>query len=306
LAKVRPLELKKFPKDIWFHPHGLYLYQDNLQRLLYVINHAYQGGGERIEVFKVTGENYDEISVEYYQSIAPEIFSGLLGILNDLVVIEPGKFYITQFRSFSDCTDGDSQSLKCKFYWVMDMIFLLLRIPYTTVWFGSYNPSIAGKITDVDFFRVSQYEVTVNGITYLPKEKLILVANPTDRVLLVYSINETTHQLTKEASVPSILGIDNLSVNQKTGKIYAGVFNLAEYISFAAEVHSTKQRDTSKSVCGGIYEINLKNTKSPSFILQLYLPGNFYSGISSAIEVDDHYVFGSWYDHGITICKVKK
>lgn len=38
------------PKEIAFHPHGIYLYQ---KKLLYIINHAYKQGGERIEVVKI-------------------------------------------------------------------------------------------------------------------------------------------------------------------------------------------------------------------------------------------------------------
>jgi hypothetical protein len=42
-------QIINFPKDITFHPHGVYLYKN----LLYVINHAYSLGGERIEVLKI-------------------------------------------------------------------------------------------------------------------------------------------------------------------------------------------------------------------------------------------------------------
>ena len=39
-----------FPKEIDFHPHGVYIFNNNL---LYVINHAYNFGGERIEVIEI-------------------------------------------------------------------------------------------------------------------------------------------------------------------------------------------------------------------------------------------------------------
>lgn len=36
-----------------FHPHGIYIRKDKTDnQWLYVINHAYDKGGERIDVFK--------------------------------------------------------------------------------------------------------------------------------------------------------------------------------------------------------------------------------------------------------------
>ena len=46
--------IKGFPEEIAFHPHGIFLYK---QTFLYVINHAYKNGGERIEVIKIQKDN---------------------------------------------------------------------------------------------------------------------------------------------------------------------------------------------------------------------------------------------------------
>jgi hypothetical protein len=47
---VTALEMKGFPPHLKFFPHGIYLLE---KRLLYIINHAYDKGGERVEVFQV-------------------------------------------------------------------------------------------------------------------------------------------------------------------------------------------------------------------------------------------------------------
>jgi hypothetical protein len=47
--RIIKLEIKDFPKNISFHPHGIYISNDEL----YIINHAYSRGGERVEVFKL-------------------------------------------------------------------------------------------------------------------------------------------------------------------------------------------------------------------------------------------------------------
>ena len=46
-----------FPQEIAFHPHGVHLYK---QAFLYVINHGYKYGGERIEVIKIQKESNSE------------------------------------------------------------------------------------------------------------------------------------------------------------------------------------------------------------------------------------------------------
>lgn len=45
------LTLEGFPPDIAFHPHGMHFRRETAE--MFVINHAYSEGGERIDVFKV-------------------------------------------------------------------------------------------------------------------------------------------------------------------------------------------------------------------------------------------------------------
>jgi len=49
-----------FPENVAFHPHGNYLYRNNF---LYVINHAYKYGGERIEIIKIQKENKSNFKI---------------------------------------------------------------------------------------------------------------------------------------------------------------------------------------------------------------------------------------------------
>ena len=49
-TKVATLSLENFPTDVDFHPHGIHLLRNNNQMLLFVINHAYTAGGERVEL----------------------------------------------------------------------------------------------------------------------------------------------------------------------------------------------------------------------------------------------------------------
>ncbi len=62
-------------------------------RLLYVINHAFGKGGERVEVFEL--KTSPELKITYSRSIRfPDKYAGNL---NDLVMIGLDEFYITEF-----------------------------------------------------------------------------------------------------------------------------------------------------------------------------------------------------------------
>ena len=49
-----------FPKEIAFHPHGIYIHQE---KYVFVVNHAYDKGGERVDLFKLI--ETDGLSMEY-------------------------------------------------------------------------------------------------------------------------------------------------------------------------------------------------------------------------------------------------
>ncbi|CAM9109868.1 unnamed protein product, partial [Hapterophycus canaliculatus] len=49
--KTALLEIEGFPEGTAFHPHGMHYRPETGE--LFVVNHAYSQGGERIDVFKV-------------------------------------------------------------------------------------------------------------------------------------------------------------------------------------------------------------------------------------------------------------
>jgi hypothetical protein len=79
--EIKTLPMNNFPSNVSFHPHGTYLYKD---KYLYVINYAFDKGGERVEVFEVLSSR-SGLELNYLPSIVyPSKFAG---IFNDLVVI---------------------------------------------------------------------------------------------------------------------------------------------------------------------------------------------------------------------------
>jgi hypothetical protein len=90
------LEIRSWPEEDKFHPHGIYWHSKTNR--LYVINHAYDAGGERVEVI-ITTQKKDTIKLKYERSFAFQ--DKLMGSMNDLVVVGNGnEFYITQWLPF--------------------------------------------------------------------------------------------------------------------------------------------------------------------------------------------------------------
>jgi len=142
---------------------------------------------------------------------------------------------------------------------------------------------------------------------YLPNENLLLGANPIDKVFNVYKIDTTTHKLTKQQTVSTIISLDNFSIDKKTGIIYGGGLVISEYINFVMEAHSlhnypVNQRDIS----GGVIQIQMEKDSQSNYTFQvslpIYYPGSLYSGTSVVANVDDRFIIGSWYCKGLAIC----
>lgn len=66
---------------------------------VYVINHAYAQGGERIEVFDILSDHNGHIySLDYKYSITGDFFNeNAMGVLNNLVVVDTNKLYVTRY-----------------------------------------------------------------------------------------------------------------------------------------------------------------------------------------------------------------
>jgi hypothetical protein len=93
--KLTKLEIEGWPEKLGFHPHGIFLFEE---RLLFVINHAYNRGGERIDVLRVIVNNKNKnwaVQLSYKHSIRFDDY--FQGTLNDLVAISDEEVYVTQW-----------------------------------------------------------------------------------------------------------------------------------------------------------------------------------------------------------------
>ena len=91
--KFKNLELKNFPKNLNFFPHGMELYKD---KYIYLINHGLNSiDGERFEIFEIIKEKNDVKYLNYIRSIKlPEEFHTAT---NGLAVAEEDDIFFTKF-----------------------------------------------------------------------------------------------------------------------------------------------------------------------------------------------------------------
>ena len=95
-STVEPKKVKilNFPRQLAFHPHGLALFKTEEKTTIFVINHAYERGGERIEV--LTYE--DDGQIYYKNSFTNNKFFNKesMGNLNALVAFDEREIYVTE------------------------------------------------------------------------------------------------------------------------------------------------------------------------------------------------------------------
>ena len=77
------VRLVKFPEGVRFQAHGIYLEKES--HTLFVLNHAYKYGGERVDVFRLS-EQDNKVVATYMRSIKFTDLN-LNGVLNDLTVV---------------------------------------------------------------------------------------------------------------------------------------------------------------------------------------------------------------------------
>lgn len=287
--KIQNFPIKNFPHDIAFHPHGIYLYK---QKYLYVINHAYHKGGERVEVFKVIEENETPVYLNYLRSI---IFSNeFVGIMNDLAVIgDDDKFVITKYLPLPDSVEnGRSTS-------IFNSLFSTLTIG-TNI-----------KLTNAFYCHKNNCSIILptaslmnNGITFDGKDTLYVVHVMERRVrVLKVKERDSEFDFTFEKDIDTGYAFDNIEYDFETGKISAGLIGkMVEHMRIVLYYHEHKTLKGIDSAWYGSLEIDTKNNNE---IKLLTLQNDKFFGISSAIRKGDMVFHSSWIDDGVLVCKIK-
>jgi len=281
---VRKIQMNNFPQNVAFYPHGIYIYKNNS---LYVINHAYQKGGERVEIFDIVENQKDIIHLNYKRSIVfPEEFTGLF---NSLVVVgDEDEIYITTFLPIRPQNGKVLSFLRDVFY---ELTFgFNIKMTYVYHYKG-------GKITRVN----GSNSLMNNGITYDLKDK-IYVVNLIERKVRVFKFKrENMEEPIFEKDIDVGYGVDNLVYDEENGRIYGGgIGKLSNNFAIAAEASKNAKVPENPHFYGAALYID---TKQNDKVFNLALDHFDYFGISVAIQRDQYLFMGSWCDDGILICK---
>lgn len=85
-----------FPSNVALYAHGMAIYSHRL----YVINHAYKNGGERVEIFRID----DKFNLQYESSLL--MGQENIGTLNDVLVVSDNRLLVTRSQPYADSVDG--------------------------------------------------------------------------------------------------------------------------------------------------------------------------------------------------------
>lgn len=192
-SKTKPVELR-MPRNFdleSFNPHGISVYTDPSDGIVYlfVVNHPEQKS--QIELFKFVEE---DLSLVHLKTIKHE----LLYSVNDIAAVGVESFYATNDHYF------ENNFLK-------STVEVLLFQPWTNV--VLYSPEEVKVVSDGYYFA--------NGINLSPDKKHVYVADIFDHNVHVLEREENNDLVfVKSVAVGSLC--DNLEVDPKTGDVWSG------------------------------------------------------------------------------------
>ncbi|MDC3332939.1 hypothetical protein OAV62_01735 [bacterium] len=179
-SSMKRFEMKVLSDPQDFHPHGLSLYHhEDGSRSLYVINHR-SSGEDTVEVFSVDEAN----ALHYVETIHDSLFVSA----NDLVVVGPGQFYLS---NDTGATNGFEKAME-----TMGLINL------STIVF--YNQGVA--TVAIDRFPSS------GGIAANKRGDRLYIGGVSSKTVEVYSRNLSSNELTFTQTVGLNMGVDNIDV----------------------------------------------------------------------------------------------
>jgi hypothetical protein len=278
------LPIEGFPPGVRFHPHGVSLYEDTI----YVINHAYQGG-ERVDVLRI---HSDPWRLEYVTSARFE--DRFLSNLNDLVVVAPGRFYITQYLSDpADPILGRDHSILAKMKIGLEKLF----VPLSYVHLCDIKE---GRAKCVE--RVASCGMC-NGVSTDGTD--LFVVDSYRNTIKRYQRNND-YSLTLIEKIPTTRSVDNMDYNESTGEFHlGGVARIVDVINFVTEYGAKgnklwKREDT--FFPGGA--LKMHKTENGSWTVTDLLLQNDLLAVSAATRQENWLVLGSWFDDGWLKCEI--
>jgi len=293
--KIQELPIINYPEGVNFHPHGIYIRKED--RTLYVINHAYEKGGERIDVFGIAtaDDGDDDIEndipnrLDYQYSITSDwMKKEMNGILNALVVVEKNKFYVTQYLPIPEGHDG---WLSFETYIDLERFkMLVFGKKDTYVWYCEYNNASTGS-SSLDCKKVAGQFGGANGITHNNDYSKIFVAD--HKTITIFDRNPSSNELEGRRTIVVPNLVDNVIFDDVSGNVYGGTINNLWYTVFVHPFPEESEDSTSGLIELAFNQENKEGSSSTLWEMREVLSSSKLNAISNGLRMNKFYVMGA-------------
>lgn len=298
---IRKIEIENFPEKIKFHPHGIYLYEDKI----YSINHAYNRGGERIEIFNIMKKG-KEVVLKYNTSI---LFKekNLYGMFNDLAILNPQEFFISSWMAFPN-TEKGMNIPETKWLDIKRNIYGLI-FPSTYTYYCSVKILIDNETSEsLNEAECRKIEATKsklnNGIAY-NGDNLLAIAHTVEKVVKIFEILETKEPLSKDLRLLREIyldaGVDNIDYDKSTNSFYLAALGRLFDFFLIQNMSKEKGKVYGLGLISGVYKIKIDD----NFSVENLIEQDHISMISVACKLDKFLVLGGPFEEGVCICPIK-
>jgi hypothetical protein len=285
--KVDKIPLEEFP-NIAFHPGSMYIHNN----ILYVINHAYNKGGERIDSFKLHTAAGGRLSLIYQKSfLFGEEFNGMF---SDLVVLSHDRFYITVTKPNPDRNDGPVYNPWNSF---LNFMSTLLGFKHSYLLYCNEKDEQGNPKCK----KVPQANgVMLTGMTMNEINK-ILYTSDINGDIKVYQLNKTYEEPFLNNTVKLDFNPIKVTFDEITNKLYVGgVSKLQQLIDYHIDV-VYNNKNPNNAAHSGSYEIDVANDYRETKLVSQ----NSTTPVASAYKLSDAVIMTSIYGEGILKCKIE-
>ena len=264
--KAPPVKLAGTPPD--FHPHGISLYRNGGEEMLFAVNH-HAGGMQSVDSFIVHFDG-DTATLEPQASIA----GGLLVSPNDVAAVGPGQFYVTNDHVTTTAIGRFAEDY--------------------LIWPHADLVHFNGA-----FFRIAIQRIAFpNGVYVTPDGTRLYVTSTNERRVIGFSRSPYTGELAEIGSLHIPARLDNISMDPQGELVIAGHPSLARVHDF--------QKDAAKPSPSVVFKVHLDPVGAPQSYQTVYAnDGAEIGGSSSAAIQDGRLIIGSVLDNKLLDCRLK-
>ncbi|CAM9453045.1 unnamed protein product [Chrysoparadoxa australica] len=299
-ADVADTTMLGFPSDVAFHPHGIFYYPPRNE--LYIINHAYAQGGERIDVFSVDASVWP---VQLTYTFSPYI-SERHGVLNDLVVKDDDELFATVWLTFSQDETGNFALLRGKLRYWGNVLSLVLGLKTGQLLrCKGYRSGSDGSATCTNAMDRGT-AVMPNGIAFSPEKDRILVSDPIAKEVLVFKVHEKDGSLKLARRIVTTHAVDNITPNEwdSCEEYFFGSFSAKDYLLRHMFIANAEE-PLDISIASGAYKLGPAGPSpyEETPILFGYHPLKSSSVVASVSN--ETLLFGSAVHNGVMLCPLR-